>query len=291
MQTIQEMFLQLKSLVLQMPKVRILDVLDVAIVSYLIYKVINWIKETRAWTLFKGIMVVFLMVMVAFFLQLNTILWIFQNTISVGIIAIIILFQPELRRALEKLGTSNILSRIFLNEADQKAKDYVSLQVVEEIVDAAKHMSRKNTGALIVIEQEVRLGEYEETGIELNAAVTSELLINIFEHNTPLHDGAVIIKNNLISSATCYLPMSENTHIKKALGTRHRAAVGISEISDSVVVIVSEETGAISIARDGELIYDINMGNFRNQLINEIKQKDFNKKKFVLWKGRGKNEK
>ena len=200
------------------PKIHVTDIIEIIILSYVIYHVMIWFKKTRAWTLFKGIVVLFIFVGLATLFRLNTILWIFRNTISVGIIAVIILFQPELRRALEELGRKKI----------------------DERVAASIDMGKVKTGALIVIEQDVALGEYENTGILIDAALTRQLLINIFEHNTPLHDGAVIIRDNRVLAATCYLPLTDRIDLNKALGTRHRAAVGISEVSDSMTIVVSE---------------------------------------------------
>ncbi|HAN10414.1 MAG TPA: TIGR00159 family protein [Clostridiales bacterium] len=286
-----EFLMQFKGLAMEMPSITFRDVIDIMVVAFLIYKLIIWIKTTRAWTLFKGILLILILAAIAYFLQLNTVIWIFMNTISVGIIAIVIVFQPELRRALEKLGTSYSVTNMFSAEDTQKQYTALSLEVVDEIVDATKQMSQKKTGALIVLEEKVKLGEYEETGISVDSKVKSEMLMNIFEKNTPLHDGAVIIKNNRISSATCYLPLSADCKISKKLGTRHRAAVGITEVSDCVVVIISEETGAISLVKNGEMTYDIQRESLRNQLINELKNVPFNPlKKFGIWKGKKNNE-
>jgi len=291
METMKEFLMQFKGLAMEMPSITFRDVIDIMVVAFLIYKLIIWIKTTRAWTLFKGILLILILAAIAYFLQLNTVIWIFMNTISVGIIAIVIVFQPELRRALEKLGTSYSVTNMFSAEDTQKQYTALSLEVVDEIVDATKQMSQKKTGALIVLEEKVKLGEYEETGISVDSKVKSEMLMNIFEKNTPLHDGAVIIKNNRISSATCYLPLSADCKISKKLGTRHRAAVGITEVSDCVVVIISEETGAISLVKNGEMTYDIQRESLRNQLINELKNVPFNPlKKFGIWKGKKNNE-
>ncbi|HCC07849.1 MAG TPA: TIGR00159 family protein [Clostridiales bacterium] len=272
---------------MEMPRITFRDVIDIVVVAFLIYKLMIWIKTTRAWTLFKGILLIFILAAIAYFLQLNTVMWIFMNTISVGIIAIVIVFQPELRRALEKLGTSYSVTNMFSADDTDKKYTALSLEVVDEIVDAAKQMSQKKTGALIVLEEKVKLEEYEETGISVDSKVKSEMLMNIFEKNTPLHDGAVIIKNNRISSATCYLPLSSDCNISKKLGTRHRAALGITEVSDCVVVIISEETGAISLVKNGEMIYDIQRESLRNQLITELKNVPFNPfKNFGMWKGK-----
>lgn len=231
------------------------------------------IRNTRAWTLFKGILVILLCAAIAYILQLNTVTWIISNTISVGIIAIIIIFQPELRSALEKLGTSSMIKGLFSFDDDKKGEK-ILIKTVDEIVTGAKQMADAKTGAIIVIEQDVKLGEYEATGIRLDAQVSSELLVNIFEKNTPLHDGAVMVRDNMITYATCYLPLSNNLSINKKYGTRHRAAIGISEISDAIVVIVSEETGRISLAVNGELRTNIVRDQLRNEIIQSMKKEN-----------------
>lgn len=248
------------------PHITITDIIEIIILSYLLYHVILWFKKTRAWTLFKGIAVLILFMGVAAFFQLNTILWIFRNTINVGIIAVIVLFQPELRRALEELGRKNIISDVLIRDDRNDKKDRVSDRTIQELVSAAISMSKNKTGALIVIEQNVALGEYESTGINIDAAISSQLLVNIFEHNTPLHDGAVIIRNNRVVAATCYLPLTGRTDLNKDLGTRHRAAVGISEVSDSMTLVVSEENGTISVAQAGVLSRNLDAESLRKQL-------------------------
>lgn len=230
-------------------KISVTDVIEILIIAVLIYEVVKWVKNTRAWTLLKGIIVLLVFYILASLLRFNVILWIFTKGIGVSITAIIILFQPELRKALEQLGKRNIISPLTGVQDEQALSD----KTVEELVKASRELAKARTGALIVLEKNVRLDEYEQTGIKVDGVVTSQLLINIFEHNTPLHDGAVIIKGNRITSATCYLPLSENMRISKELGTRHRAAVGISEVTDSITIVVSEETGGISIAENGEL--------------------------------------
>ena len=199
--------------------------------------------------------------------QLDTIAWLLSNSLSVGIMAAIVIFQPELRRALEQLGRKNFF-RAFLFSSDEESgeKSFLTEKAVNEIVRAAFEMSKVKTGALIVIEQKVALGEYERTGIAVDGIVSSQLLINIFEHNTPLHDGAVIIRGSRIVSATCYLPLTDSMELGKELGTRHRAAVGISEVSDSTTVVVSEETGAVSVAREGQLYRNLDREALRERL-------------------------
>lgn len=270
------------------PRITITDVIEIIIIALLIYNVMLWFQKTRAWTLIKGILVVLLFAGVALAFQFNTILWILKNTISVGVIAVIIIFQPEFRRALEQLGRRNILSSLLNNEDNRTRK--LDKKVLNEIAKAVYAMSEVKTGALIVIEQDVRLGDYERTGISIDAEISNQLLLNIFEHNTPLHDGAVLIRDNRIASATCYLPLSDNLDISKALGTRHRAAIGVSEVSDSITVIVSEETGAVSLAHNGAIIRNIPRDKFLNR-INELRKEGSVTPKMKWWKGFGKHGK
>ena len=274
------------------PMIRLTNIFEILIISVLIYYILIWIRDTRAWTLLKGILVIFAFVLVAYVFQMSTILWLFQNLISVTIISIFVLFQPELRRALEQLGRKNLLSSVF-NLSSGAAVDEQAAKVIEktksEIIKACVEMSKARTGALIVIEQEVRLSEYERTGIFLDSMVSSQLLMNIFEHNTPLHDGAVFIRNNRIVAATCYLPLSDNMLLSKELGTRHRAGVGISEVSDSITLIVSEETGMISIAHDGMLFRGLNQEELREKLSTLMKNQDTSKRS--QWRRFIKNEK
>lgn len=272
------------------PQITILDVVEIAIIAILIYYVMVWIKDTRAWMLLKGISVLAVFTLFAVLFQLKTILWIESNIISVGVIALVIIFQPELRRALEQLGQQQLIAK-FLPFDDNKEKgERFSDRTVNELIKAATELSRAKTGALIVIEQNIVLSEFEKTGIEVDGLVTSQLLINIFEHNTPLHDGAVIVRENRVVAATCYLPLSDNLNLSKELGTRHRAGVGISEVSDSLTIIVSEETGKISLAIGGELFRNVDSDSLRNKLI-YVQKKSIDVKSFKLWKGRLRNEK
>ena len=271
------------------PRITITDLIEIIIITFLVYQIMMWFKTTRAWTLIKGILVVLLFAGLAMVFQLNTILWIMKNTISVGVIAVIIIFQPEFRRALEQLGRKNFVSSLFSTDEEKRMRK-IDKRVLNEIQKAVYAMSEVKTGALIVIEQEVRLGDYERTGIAIDAEVSSQLLINIFEHNTPLHDGAVLIRDNRIVSATCYLPLSDNMDISKALGTRHRAAIGVSEVSDSITVIVSEETGAVSVAHNGRIIRNLSRDNFLSQ-VEELSKNEPITKKMKWWKGLGKHEK
>ena len=273
---------------LSIPRIGFTDVLDILIVSILFYQIVKWIKTTRAWVLLKGIILLLCIALAAYLLQLHTITFILANTMSVGITAVLIVFQPELRSALEQLGRKNWIANIFSTDTDQVKEGYTA-RTLQEIYRAAIEMGKVKTGALIVIEREVMLGEYERTGIPIDGKVSSQLLINIFEHNTPLHDGAVIIRNNRIVSATCYLPLSDSVEIGKELGTRHRAAVGISEVSDSITVIVSEETGDISIAVNGKIKHALAPQEFRDEL-SVLREENTSSKKFKLWKGLNRNE-
>ena len=266
------------------------DILEIFILAFLVYSFLLWIKNTRAWTLLKGIMVLVMFVSVVYLLQMNTLIFLVNRIIDIAIIAAVVVFQPELRRVLEQLGEKEIVSALIpIMDTNRGVSERFSDKTVNEIVKASVEMSKVKTGALIVIEQNIRLDEYERTGIVLDSVLTSQLLINIFEHNTPLHDGAVIVKGNRITAATCYLPLSDNMMLSKELGTRHRAAVGISEVTDSMTVIVSEETGNISIAYKGELKRNVSAEVLKEHLI-VLQNKSVQQKKFKLWKGWNKNE-
>ena len=274
---------------LYIPRITWTDVIEIIIIAVVLYNILLWIMNTKAWALLKGIIVVALFAVVAYLLNLKTILWIAGKTISVGIIALVIIFQPELRRALEQLGRKRFMLRFF-NFGDNSDKDErFSVKTSDEIVDACYKMGAVKTGALIVIEQDIVLEEYIKTGIPVDGIVTSQLLINIFEHNTPLHDGAVIIRGNRVVAATCYLPLTDNVNLSKALGTRHRAGVGISEATDSLTIIVSEETGKVSVAFGGELIHDIDSDSLKNKL-EYIRRRTIDVKSFKIWRGRLKHE-
>ncbi len=268
------------------------DVVEIIILSAIMYQVIKWVQLTRAWTLFKGLLLLLLFAIIAEVFQLDTISYILSKSLSVGIIAVIIIFQPELRRALEQLGRRNFLSSlIFFGDLEEK-NEVLSEKTITEIVRAAYEMGRDLTGALIVIEDEVALGDYERTGIAVDGLVTSQLLINIFEKNTPLHDGAIIIRGNRVVSATCYLPLTENLEVGKELGTRHRAALGISEVSDSVTIIVSEETGVVSLAKDGKLYRNLQEEELQEKMTEMLMNNSntTNRNVFSKWKGMLSNE-
>lgn len=240
------------------------DIVEILIISFLIYHVLLWIKNTRAWNLFKGIVIIMLFVLVAAIFQMTTVLWLAENLFNVGLIALVVIFQPELRKALENLGTKNFFGRFFVISKEDDAK--FSDKTIEELVKASYAMGKVKTGALIVIEDEISLSEYVRTGIDVDALLTSQLLINIFEKNTPLHDGAVIVRGDRVVSATCYLPLSDSLLLSKDLGTRHRAAVGVSEVSDSMTIVVSEETGRVSVAMKGQIYHDVDADFLREKL-------------------------
>ena len=240
------------------------DIVEILIISFLFYHILLWIKNTRAWNLFKGIIVILLFVLVAAIFQMNTILWLAENTLSVGLTALVIISQPELRKALENLGGKNVLGKLF--DFGKVEENKFSDHTIDELIKACYAMGKVKTGALIVIEDEILLNEYVRTGIDIDAIISSQLLINIFEKNTPLHDGAVIVRGDRVVSATCYLPLSDSMTLSKDLGTRHRAAVGISEVSDSLTIVVSEETGKVSIAMRGQIYRNVNADFLRGKL-------------------------
>ncbi|MDD6036525.1 MAG: diadenylate cyclase CdaA [Lachnospiraceae bacterium] len=274
---------------MRIPTIHPTDVLEIIIIAFIVYHVVKWVRTTRAWMPVKGLMLLLVCWLIASIMKMDVILWIFYNTIGVGITAIIIVFQPEIRRALEQLGQQSFTSSLRLFSEGKEKEERFSERTVEELVKGTFLLARHKTGALIVLEQEVPLGEYEETGIAIDAVISNQLLVNIFEHNTPLHDGAVIIRGNRIVAATCYLPVSKNMRLSKELGTRHRAGVGISEVTDSFTIIVSEQTGKVSLARNGTLISNID-GDYLRMKLQEI-QKDKSKastaKKKPLWKKGG----
>lgn len=265
------------------------DIIEICILAYLIYHVVKWVKNTRAWALVKGLVVVMFFWLFAVFFKLNVIIWIIKNTINVGIIAIIIVFQPEFRKALEQLGQKNLMKSFITFDDSKDKNEKFSDHTLNEIVRATFELARTKTGALIVMEEDTPLNDFESTGIYIDSLISSELLINIFEHNTPLHDGAVILKGNRIAAATCYLPLSDNMQLSKELGTRHRAGIGISEVTDSLTIIVSEETGKVSIAKGGKLIRNVDGDYLRAKLI-DLQHKSVEPKRLKLWKGRIKNE-
>ena len=275
---------------MHMPAIRWTDIVEIVILSFLVYQMILWIKNTHAWSLLKGLIVILVFILLAAVFNMTTILWIAQNVLSLAVIAIVVVLQPELRRALEQLGRTNFFASLMPFDNTKSSRGLFSDKTMQEIIKACYEMGKVRTGALIVIEQNQSLAPYERTGIEVDALLSSQLLINIFEHNTPLHDGAVIVRGDRVVSATCYLPLSDNMGLSKELGTRHRAGVGISEVTDSLTVIVSEETGYVSVAYEGELYRNLNSEELGEKL-KLVQNKPIEDKKRRLWKGRSKNEK
>lgn len=266
------------------------NLVEILIIACMIYYVLVWIKDTRAWVLLKGIFMILLVVLIAAVFQMNTIIWIAQNTFGVALTAILVIFQPELRRALENLGKKNFLTAMFSRDLTGENAGKFSDKTVNELVKACYEMGKVKTGALIVVEDEIVLTEFERTGIAVDGILTSQLLINIFEKNTPLHDGAIIVRGDRIVSATCYLPLTDSSNISKDLGTRHRAAVGISEVSDSLTIVVSEETGRVSIAVGGELYRNVDAEFLRSKL-SYLQRREQENSKIKLWKRRLKDAK
>ena len=249
-----------------LPKqIELIDIVQILLIAFFVYHLIRWLQNTKAYTLMKGIFLIGVFVIIANVLKMQTILWLFGNIGGAAITAVVIIFQPELRRVVEQIGEKNPLSAISF-ASGQEENERFSDKTINELVRASFEMGEVKTGALIVIEKTITLEEYEKTGIPIDGVLTSQLLINIFEHNTPLHDGAVIVRNNRVTAATCYLPLSDNMDLNKNLGTRHRAGVGISEVTDSFTIIVSEETGNVSYASGGELHTAVTPSDLREQL-------------------------
>lgn len=257
---------------------RLMDLLDIAIVALVSYKAIELIQGTRAVQLLKGLVVLVVSTKVSEWLGLYTINWILRNAMTVGVIALLIVFQPELRRALEQLGRGRFFSSPILGLGEEELD-----RLIDYVAEAAEELSKDKIGALIVLEKEIGLNEYIETGIKIGGNVTSELLMNIFVPNTPLHDGAVVVRNDKIMAAGCYLPLTENPNLSKELGTRHRAALGITEQSDAVAIIVSEETGVISVAKEGKLSRYLDVKTLKNML-KDIYQVKGKKPSLLYWR-------
>lgn len=270
-----------QALLNQVSLLRVTDIIDILIVTYVIYKALKFIRDTRTIQLLKGIVILVVVMQVSRFMHLHTVHYLLSNAMQLGLIAILIVFQPELRRALEQVGRSS-MGQWF--NFDDQTNDVETGRVISEIKESCSAMSKSRIGALIVMEREIKIGDIIGTGITLNADVSSELLINIFIPKTPLHDGAVIIRNNKIEAASCFLPLSQNPNVSKELGTRHRAGLGISEESDAVVVIVSEETGRISVACGGELMVNLSPETLEKKLIKlfDVKKKDSRFKKGIF---------
>lgn len=256
-------------------------IIDISIVSWVVYKLIILVRETRAWQLIKGILLILIATELSRILGLKTINFILSNLLSVLAIGAIVLFQPELRRALEQIGRSRFKDIFSFDEENTRIK---VTAVIEEIVKACSELSGKFTGALIVIERDTKIGEIINTGTQLESNVTSELLINLFVPDTPLHDGAVIIRDNRLKAAACFLPLTDNPNLSKELGTRHRAALGITEVSDSIAVVVSEESGKISFALNGGLTRNLTTDMLRKALNKNLLDKETYSKKLGIWR-------
>lgn len=270
---------------------RVSNIFEIIILAIILYEFMAWVKTTRAFALLKGIIVILVFLIIAYIFDFTTILWIAGKVINIAIIAVVVIFQPELRKALEQLGQKKYFKSILPFTEKKDKGERFSDKTVNELVRACFELAKNKTGALIVIEQDILLTDYEKTGIPVDGIVTSQLIINIFEHNTPLHDGAVIVRGDRIVSATCYLPLSDNMQISKELGTRHRAAVGISEVTDTMTLVVSEETGNVSIAIAGELIRAVDQDYLKKKLT-FIQKKSIDVKRYKLWKkGASDNEK
>ena len=255
---------------LSLPSLGVTDILEIALISFFIYQFMVWIKFTRAYTLLKGILIVLLFILFAYVLKMNTILWIIKNLSTILLTSVVVIFQPELRKMLEQLGQKKFMASIFPLDAGKEVQERFTDKTINELVKACFDMGEVRTGALIVIEQNIRLSEYERTGINVDAVLTSQLLINIFEHNTPLHDGAVLVRGNRIVAATCYLPLSDNMEL---------------------TIIVSEETGQVSMAQNGQLSRGLTSAELRSALIKAQNKKVVtNSKLRHLLKGRMRHE-
>ena len=260
-------------------------IIDISIVTWVVYKLIILVKETRAWQLIKGILLILVATELSKMLGLKTINFMLQNMLQVLALGAIILFQPELRRALEKIGRSRFKDIFSVDEANSQIQ---ITALIEEIVKACTDLSAKYTGALIVIERDTKIGEIINTGTQLDSNVSSELINNIFVPDTPLHDGAIIIRDNKIKAAACFLPLTDNPNLSKELGTRHRAALGITEVSDSIAVVVSEESGKISFALNGGLTRNLTSDTLRKALNKNLLDNTVTSKKIGIWRVRAK---
>ncbi len=280
------------NMIRRIPDMDFASMIEILIISFLIYHILIWIKNTRAWALLKGLAFILFFWLVAAYFHMNTILWLGSNILGYVVTALIIVMQPELRKALEELGNKEIISNVLPFSGTKRSEGSFSERTINEIAKACVEMGKVKTGALIVIECKSPLGDFERTGIDVDGLVTSQLLINIFEHNTPLHDGAVIVRGNRVASATCYLPLSDNLNLDKNLGTRHRAGLGISEVTDAVTVIVSEETGKISVAYKGELERNLDSDKLKEMLrIAQPGGSEETKRGYKIFKGRSRTDK
>lgn len=268
-----------------MSTVRFADVIDIAIVAFIIYQAFRLVRETRAEQLIKGILILIILLQLSSWLGFNTMQYILENTMQLGFFALLIIFQPELRRGLERMGRGTAGRLLSFNNREEVVES-----TVDEVARAVDNLAKNKVGALICMERLTKLGDIIKTGTELNSRISAELLINIFVPNTPLHDGAVVIGSNKILAAACFLPLTHNNDLSKELGTRHRAAIGLSENSDAVVIVVSEETGKISIALDGGLTRNLTVESLKKALLKTMQAdaKIIDKDKFTFWKGAAK---
>jgi len=255
--------------------------IDISIVSFAVYWLMVLVKDTRAYQLVKGIIILLVATQLSEWLQLTTINYILKNTMTYGVLALLVVFQPELRRALEQIGRSKFKD-IFV--IDEESKEDKIRKAIDEIIRSVDVLSKTFTGALIVIERNTMMGDIIRVGIPVNATITAELIVNIFTPNTPLHDGAIVVREDKIMSAACFLPLTENYDLSKELGTRHRAALGISEVTDSIAVVVSEESGKISMAINGGLTRNLSIDTLKMALDKFFIDKKYTSKKLMLWK-------
>ena len=272
-----------KAIASGLSQIRILDLIDIIVIAIIIYKLIVLTKETRAYQVLKGMGILFLCAVVCDLLQIQTLSWLLSSFLSSGLILAVVLFQPEFRRALEHIGRGNLFDKSVLNGFSQEDSTIVS-----ELQLAITDLAKRRVGALIVIEQKTALGDIAATGTRIDGVISAPLVENIFEPNTPLHDGAMIIRDRQIIAAACILPLAENMSVARELGTRHRAALGISTVSDSITIVVSEETGVISYARDGKLVRYVD-----NRALKDLLETIFVRggaSPLALLKRRGKNE-
>lgn len=265
--------------------IRIQDLLDILIVAYIIYKAIGLLRETRAMQLIKGIVILLVIFQISSWFQLSVLNYLLLNTFQFGVIAMLVVFQPELRRALEKVGRSKFGE--VLNIINPNSPEVIT-QTVEKIADSVSTLSKNRIGALIVIERKTKISDIVRTGVTIDSEISAELLVNIFVPNTPLHDGAVVLRENRIMAAGCFLPLTQNQELTLELGTRHRAALGMSETSDAVIVVVSEETGKISIALEGSLTRNLTVESLVRALLKILLPHSDKKehKKILLWGGK-----
>lgn len=264
--------------------IRIIDIIDILIIAYAIYKAIKLVRETRAAQLVKGIILLIVALQLSSFLNLYMVNYILKNAMQVGFIAIFVVFQPELRRALEKMGRSKFGKVLSFEEENKEEQTIIT---INSICEAVGNLSEHRIGALIILERATKIGDIIRTGVNLNSDISSELLINIFIPNTPLHDGAVVIRDNKIIAAACFLPLTQNNELNIELGTRHRAAIGITETSDCVALVVSEETGKISLALEGSLTRNLTVESLEKALTKILSPEpnQLNHKNLKIWKG------